>query len=90
MEVFPILEATNKHTPTGGVVRPMIKLRTAITVKCMGSTSTSIATLSNMGNKINRAAIVSMKVPTNINNKLINNKTAYLLVVNKRICSDMR
>ena len=25
MEVFPILEATNKHTPTGGVVSPMIK-----------------------------------------------------------------
>jgi hypothetical protein len=33
MEVFPILEATNKHTPTGGVVSPMIKFRTAMTVK---------------------------------------------------------
>ena len=31
--VLPILEATNKQTPTGGVVSPMIKFNTAITVK---------------------------------------------------------
>jgi hypothetical protein len=31
MEIFPMLEATNKHTPTGGVVSPMIRFKTAIT-----------------------------------------------------------
>ena len=82
MGVLPILEATNKQTPTGGVVRPMIKFRTAITVKCMGSTSTSIATFNRMGNKIKRAAIVSIKVPTKISSRLISKSTAYLLVVN--------
>ena len=33
MEIFPILDATNRHTPTGGVVNPMIRLSTAITAK---------------------------------------------------------
>ena len=89
IEVLPILDATNKHTPTGGVVRPMIKFRTAITVKCIGSTSTSIATFSKIGNKINKAAIVSMNVPTNISKRLINKSTAYLFVVQRRICSEI-
>ena len=89
IEVLPMLDATNKHTPTGGVVRPMIKFRTAITVKCIGSTSTSIATFSKIGNKINKAAIVSMKVPTNISKRLINKSTAYLFVVQRSICSEI-
>ena len=64
--VLPILDATNKQTPTGGVVRPMIKFNTAITVKWMGSTSTSMATFSKIGNKIKSAAMVSIKVPIKI------------------------
>ena len=90
IEVFPILDATKRQTPTGGVVSPIIKLRTAITVKWIGSTSTSIATLSNIGNKINNAAMVSIKVPTKIRSKLINKSTAYLFVVKRSICSEIR
>lgn len=88
--VLPILEATNRQTPTGGVVNPMIKFNTAITVKWMGSTSTSMATLSSMGNNINSAAMVSIKVPTRMSRRLINSRTPYLLVVNSSICSEMR
>ena len=32
-ETLPMPEAINKQTPTGGVVRPMIKFKTAITAK---------------------------------------------------------
>ena len=33
MEIFPILDATKRQTPTGGVVNPIIKFKTAITAK---------------------------------------------------------
>ena len=75
IEVLPILEATKRHTPTGGVVSPIMRLRTAMTAKCIGSTSTVVATFNNMGNKISSAAIVSMKVPMKMSKILINNST---------------
>ena len=33
MDTLPILDATNKQTPTGGVVKPIIRFNTAITAK---------------------------------------------------------
>ena len=78
METLPILEETKRQTPTGGVVSPMIKLRTAITAKWMGSTSTAIATFNKIGNNTNKAATVSIKVPTKIKSRLMSRRTMYL------------
>lgn len=52
MDTFPILDATKRHTPTGGVVKPIIKFKTAITAKWTGSTPTTRATFKRMGNNI--------------------------------------
>lgn len=84
-----MLEATNKQTPTGGVVRPIIRFNTAITAKWMGSTSTAKATFNRIGNKISSAAMVSIKVPTTISNRLMSSSTTYLLVVKPKISADM-
>ena len=88
METFPILEATNRQTPTGGVVKPMIKFKTAITAKCMGSTSTEIATFNKIGNSIKSAAMVSINVPTTISTIFINSNTKYLFVVKPTLSVD--
>ena len=78
---FPISDATNKHTPTGGVVSPITKFKTAINPKFIGSTPTSVTTFNKTGTKIKRADIVSKKHPANINIKLINNNINILFVV---------
>ena len=79
-----ILEHTNKHTPTGGVVRPIIKFKTAKVAKCNGSIPTAVASDNKGTNKIINAAIVSMNIPTNSNNMLISNITIYLFSVIER------
>lgn len=80
IEVFPILDATNKQMPTGGVVNPIIRFNTAITEKWIGSMSTASATFNKIGNKTNNAAMVSINDPMKINNILIKKSTRYLLV----------
>lgn len=80
MDTFPMLDEMNKHTPTGGVVKPMMRFKTAITAKWIGSISTEMASFSKMGNRISKAAMVSIKVPTKINKMLIIKSTIYLFV----------
>jgi hypothetical protein len=71
MEIFPMLEATKRHTPTGGVVRPIMRFSTAIMEKWIGSIPTWRATASSVGKRVSSAAMVSMKVPTKRSSKLI-------------------
>lgn len=85
MDVLPMLEATNRQTPTGGVVSPIIKFSTAITEKCIGSTPTVMATFNKIGKRIRSAATVSMNVPTKINRRLIKSSTMYLFVLKSSI-----
>jgi hypothetical protein len=62
--IFPIAQAMNRHTPTGGVVRPITKLSTRMTPKCSGSTPVWIINGSKTGVRIMREAVVSINVPT--------------------------
>ena len=81
IEIFPMPEVMNRHTPTGGVVKPMIRFSTAMTANWTGSTPTLIAILSNTGNSINKAAIVSINAPTKRRRIFIKSNRIYLLCV---------
>ena len=80
-ETFPIEEVTKRQIPTGGVDKPIIKFKTAITAKWIGSTPTDTDTFNNIGNKMTNAAIVSINVPTNSKSILIKRSIIYLLFV---------
>ena len=55
---------TNRTTPTGGVIMPMVRLTARMIPKWIGSTPTDVARGSSSGVKMTRALIVSMNVPT--------------------------
>ena len=57
-------EVTKRHTPTGGVIIPMVRLTATMTPKWMGSTPAEAASGSRSGVKMTSALMVSMKVPT--------------------------
>src|SRR5699024_12487155 len=86
---FPTAEETNKLTPTGGVMKPIDKLTTIMTPKCIGSTTISVATCNRIGVKITIAAIVSIKAPTINKNILINNNIIIELSEMKTIVSSI-
>ena len=79
--VSPTREATNKFTPSGGVIKPIAKLVTMMIPKCTGSTPKAVTTGNKIGAKIMMAHTVSMKQPTSNNNKLMSNKINTLLSV---------
>jgi len=81
MEILPMLDATKRHTPTGGVVSPIMRFRTAIMEKWIGSMPTWRATASSVGKRVSSAAMVSMKVPTKSSRILIIRMMRYLFFV---------
>ena len=68
--VSPTRDATNRFTPKGGVMKPIAKFVTIMIPKCTGSTPKAVTTGNSMGAKIMMAHTVSIKQPTNNNNKL--------------------
>src|SRR5699024_8442684 len=76
---FAVLAATNKLTPTGGVINPTAKLNIIIKPKCIGSTPISIANGNKIGVKITIAAKASITKPTISKNKFKSNKIITLL-----------
>src|SRR5699024_1081360 len=70
---FPTAEETNKLTTTGGVMKPIAKLTTIMTPKCIGSTRNTVETGNRIDVKITIAAIVSIQEPTINKNILIKN-----------------
>ena len=77
---FPTLDATNKLTPNGGVMKPIAKLATKITPKWTGSTPTVTTIGSKIGVKTTSAEMVSINIPTTKSSKFIaSNMTIGLL-----------
>ena len=85
MVVLATPTPTNNTEPTGGVHKPIHRFNTMIIPKWMGSIPNFSTTGKNMGVKIKTAGVMSIKIPTNNNNKLmINNITISLsLIPNK-------
>ena len=79
--VSPTRDATNRFTPKGGVMKPIAKFVTIMIPKCTGSTPKAVTTGNSMGAKIMMAHTVSIKQPTNNNNKLIKSNINTLLSV---------
>ena len=65
--ISPIPHATKIHNPSGGVVSPIVRLRTIITPKWTGSYPTDKTIGKKIGAKSNMRAIVSMKHPKRSN-----------------------
>src|SRR5699024_8398255 len=70
---FPIVEATNKLTPSGGVTNPIARFITNMIPKCIGSIPIFVTTGKRIGVKITIAEIVSINIPTINKNILIIN-----------------
>src|SRR5699024_6349748 len=67
----PIVDATNKLTPSGGVTNPIARFITSMIPKWIGSIPIFVTTGKSIGVKITIAEIVSINIPTINNNKLI-------------------
>ena len=64
MDMFATPQPTNKIVPTGGVQRPIHKLKIIIKPKCKGSIPIIVIIGKNIGVKIRIAGVISIKVPT--------------------------
>lgn len=82
---FEISEVANKHTPTGGVERPIDKAVTIKTTKCIGSMPTDDAVGKTTGVKIRSAAVMSINIPTIINTTPMRRSTIVGSCENERI-----
>ena len=80
---------TNRQTPTGGVVSPIIRFSTATVAKCSGSIPTAFDSASKGTNRMIRAAMVSRNMPTHSSRMLISSSTRNLLSVIDRTASAM-
>jgi len=79
-----------KDKPYRRSVQPIIKFKTAITgCEVNKGPSTATATFNKIGKVISRAAMVSIKVPTMINNRLISKQNHYLLSEKPKFSLDM-
>ena len=61
--IFAIDAVTNRHTPSGGVTIPIVKLTAIIMPKWIGSIPATRINGKNNGVKIDTALIVSINVP---------------------------
>ena len=75
---FATRDNTYRTIPTGGVRRPIIRFRTMITPKWIGSTPRATTVGSNTGVRMVMAARVSIKKPTTKRMMLISISTTYL------------
>src|SRR5690606_24769534 len=74
MVVLAIPTPTKSTEPTGGVQSPIQRLSTITMPNCMGSIPSSVTIGRKMGVNMSTAGVMSIKMPTNNNNKLIINK----------------
>ena len=82
---------TTKSTePTGGVQSPIQRFITITIPKCTGSIPNFVTIGRKMGVKMSTAGVISMKIPTNSNIKLMSNKMMILLsdMLSKAVVTD--
>jgi len=71
-ESLLILQATNRHAPTGGVIKAKFSESTMIIPKWIGSIPKLLTAIGcRIGPKIIRAAAISINMPTNSSNIFI-------------------
>ena len=75
--VSPTRDATNRFTPSGGVMKPIARLTTMMIPKCVTSTPIAVTTGYRMGARIIIAHSVSMKQPTISSSTLISKWAFY-------------
>ncbi len=76
----------NKTEPTGGVHKPILRLRTIIIPKCTGSSPICETTTGrNIGVKMSTAGVMSIKIPTNSRIRLIMRR-----IITWNLCNRLR
>ena len=68
----PMPEATNRFSPSGGVMKPIDKVQITTMPTWVGSAPVMYITGNNTGTKIRMAARVSMNMPTKSRNTITN------------------
>ena len=71
MVVFPTPQPMKRQVPTGGVQRPMERFAIIVIPKCTGCIPKEVTTGKKIGVKIKIAGVMSIKVPTPSNIRLI-------------------
>gem|GEM_PF-4949298 len=74
--ILPTAAATNCTGPSGGVLRPIPRLRIMITPKCTGSMPKLLAIGRKMGVVMMISGPISMKVPSTSSSTLIISSTS--------------
>ena len=74
MLVPAIPHPTKRTVPTGGVHKPMLRFKTIMIPKWIGSTPNCVTTGRKIGVKINTAGVISIKIPTQRRKKLMSKR----------------